>query len=178
MRGYCNLKRGCKTPAPFICSSRTVEVDGVFSPTGRAFAPVASYSACGTSCIDRPFYSNGKRACSSAWSRYTTFNTDCVPEKTSEVEQEQEQQEAVWANINDPAVAANFHGSLTRFGIAMETSISKIYSEFSFHFADIYQRFVQFYLWCLSRAGMYIVLYSTLEFTFSLYCYNRNRIYL
>jgi len=34
----------------------------------------------------------------------------------------------------------------------MEKSINKIYSEFSYHFDDVYQRSVQFYVWCLSRA--------------------------
>ena len=35
----------------------------------------------------------------------------------------------------------------------MEMSISRIYSEFTFHFASVYQRSVQFYSWCMSRAG-------------------------
>lgn len=34
----------------------------------------------------------------------------------------------------------------------MEKSINRIYSEFSYHFDDVYQRSVQFYVWCLSRA--------------------------
>uniref|UniRef100_A0A0P4XV02 Elongation of very long chain fatty acids protein n=1 Tax=Daphnia magna TaxID=35525 RepID=A0A0P4XV02_9CRUS len=34
----------------------------------------------------------------------------------------------------------------------METSISRVYSEFSFHFVSVYQRLVQFYGWCMSRA--------------------------
>lgn len=37
----------------------------------------------------------------------------------------------------------------------METSFNRIYSEFTFHFASAYQRIVQFYLWCMSRAGNY-----------------------
>ena len=36
----------------------------------------------------------------------------------------------------------------------MEKSISKIYSEFAYHIDDVYQRAAQFYVWCLSRAGM------------------------
>merc|ERR1712071_734010 len=38
------------------------------------------------------------------------------------------------------------------FPSEMEKSISKIYSEFAFHFDQVYQRSVQFYVWCLSRA--------------------------
>ena len=37
----------------------------------------------------------------------------------------------------------------------MEKSINRIYSEFTYHFDDVYQRSVQFYVWCLSRAGMF-----------------------
>lgn len=38
-------------------------------------------------------------------------------------------------------------------GNKMEMSISRIYSEFTFHFTSVYQRTVQFYSWCMSRAG-------------------------
>ena len=35
----------------------------------------------------------------------------------------------------------------------METSIDKMYSEFAFHFSDMYYRATKYYQWCLSRAG-------------------------
>lgn len=40
------------------------------------------------------------------------------------------------------------------FESKMETSISRMYSEFTGHFAGAYQRILQFYLWCMSRAGI------------------------
>jgi len=47
---------------------------------------------------------------------------------------------------------SEFGQNFTTITREMEKSINRIYSEFTYHFDDVYQRSVQFYVWCLSRA--------------------------